>query len=149
MAIPSALDTSGLAAFFTSDHRLADDLWGAVESADDADVGAAFEAFDAAVRRHLDWEEQVLFPAFEASVGMPPHAGPTAVMRMEHDQIRALLGQMYGRRADAAALLARGDTLLLLLGQHNQKEEGMLYMMAELHLEDQWSALLERLAAHR
>lgn len=145
MPVPPNLDTSGLAAFFTSDHRLADELWADVETAEGPALVAAFEAFDAAVRRHLSWEEEVLFPAFERSVGMAPNQGPTAVMRLEHEQLRGLLSQMFARRNDLDALLDRGDTLLLLLGQHNQKEEGMLYMMAEMHLEEEWPALLAQL----
>jgi hemerythrin-like domain-containing protein len=93
-------------------------------------------------------EEEVLFPAFEAATGMTD-SGPTFVMRMEHDQMRGLLDQMGAalERGDQNALLDQGDTLLMLIQQHNQKEEGMLYPMSERALASEWPALHERLAA--
>jgi hemerythrin-like domain-containing protein len=71
-------------------------------------------------------------------------------MRMEHDQMRGLLDQMGAalERGDHDALLDQGDTLLMLIQQHNQKEEGMLYPMSERALASEWPALHDRLAAY-
>jgi hemerythrin-like domain-containing protein len=41
-----------------------------------------------------------------------------------------------------------GDTLLMLIQQHNQKEEHMLYTMAERALAADWAKLRERLIAY-
>lgn len=38
-----------------------------------------------------------------------------------------------------------GDTLMMVIQQHNVKEEGMLYPMAESALSAEWSALYPRL----
>ena len=139
---------AGPEARFTLDHRACDALWGRVEEAADADEGTAeaFARFDAALRRHLDMEEQVLFPAFEAATGMI--GGPTRVMRFEHDQMRGLLDQMGVAVADQdpGRLLDQGDTLLMLIQQHNVKEEGMLYPMMQMHLE--WAPLVPRLRGY-
>ena len=91
----------------------------------------------------------MLFPAFEAATGMTD-SGPTFVMRMEHEQMRGLLEQMGTalERGDHDALLDQGDTLLMLIQQHNQKEEGMLYPMSERALASEWPALHERVAAY-
>lgn len=135
--------------WFTADHRRCDEAWAAVEWAVDADEGtalAAWEAFDAHTRRHFDMEEAVLFPAFEAATGMV--RGPTAVMRAEHDQMRGLLDQMdrAARAGDWREVLDQGDTLLMVVQQHNSKEEGMLYPMAQAHLAGgEWAALVPRL----
>jgi len=98
------------------------------------------------MRTHLGNEEELLFPAFEAATGMTK-AGPTFVMRSEHEQMRALLGRMQAavERGDLRELLDQGDTLLLLIGQHNSKEEGMLYPLAERALAARWPEIRARL----
>lgn len=137
--------------WFTADHRRCDALWIVLETAlDDEDpdaIGAAWSAFSRATRGHLDAEEQVLFPAFEAATGM--FHGPTSVMREEHAQMRALLDRLDTAlaRRDWSGALDQGDTLLMLLQQHNTKEEGVLYPMAEQRLGDAWEEL--RAAAMR
>ena len=107
---------------------------------------ATLAAFDAKVRRHLAMEEEVLFPAFEEATGMHG-AGPTVVMRMEHQQMRALLDTM-GKAAETGNIddvLGHGDTLLMLIQQHNRKEEGMLYPMADNALGEAWQKVREDL----
>jgi hemerythrin-like domain-containing protein len=142
---------AGALQFFSDDHRRCDELWAAVEEAADAGeeakAVAAFAAFDAAMRRHLDMEEQVLFPAFEEATGMT--MGPTRVMRAEHQQMRGVLDQM-GQQAghDLGAVVDLGDTLLMLIQQHNLKEEGMLYPMADAHLRGGWPAIAAKLARY-
>ena len=141
---------SGIAAFFTEDHQRCDDLWAAVEAAEGtAGFAAAFSAFEAAMRRHLAMEEEVVFPAFEDATGMH-NMGPVAVMRHEHEQMRGVLAQMEAAASsgDHADCVAQGDTLLMLIQQHNLKEEGVLYPMMEAHLGPQWPALRERLARY-
>lgn len=148
MANPS----DGIITFFSDDHRECDELWasveGAVTSADKAKAATAWPAWPAFSQRllaHLKMEEEVLFPAFEAATGMK--GGPTAVMRSEHTQMRGVLAEMERRVAsgDLDGLLDQGDTLLMLIQQHNAKEEGMLYPMAEQVLSQQWSELAAKL----
>ncbi len=144
-------DTSqGLKEFFTLDHRRCDGKWAEVEAAAQAgDVDAekeSWRAFQGELLRHLRMEEEVMFPAFEQATGMTG-GGPTFVMRSEHEQMRGLLEQM-GAAADGDdydELVDLGDTLLMLIQQHNQKEEHMLYPMAEQALTADWAKIRERL----
>jgi hemerythrin-like domain-containing protein len=145
-----ASEHPGPDAFFTADHRECDRLWGELESlCREGDAKAARDAwtsFDRAMRRHFAMEEEVLFPAVEAAAGLMPHAGPTAVMRSEHEQMRGLLGQMEAAASsDLDELLDLGDTLLMLIQQHNTKEEGILYPMAGRALQADWDRLAEKL----
>jgi hemerythrin-like domain-containing protein len=91
-------------------------------------------------------EEEVLFPAFDARSGMAG-GGPVAVMKMEHQQMRGLLDQIGAamEAGDAGEAMDVGDTLLMLIQQHNVKEEGMLYPMAENILAAEWAGLAARL----
>jgi hemerythrin-like domain-containing protein len=138
-----------LAEFFAHDHDEVDGLWARVEAAaqgkDPERTRAAFDRFEEAQRHHIAMEEDVLFPAFEAATGMT--GGPTQVMRDEHQQMRGLLDQMRQCvvTGDTDGMLDLGDTLLLLIQQHNQKEEGVLYPMAEQVLGAQWAELHRRL----
>ncbi len=135
--------------FFSTDHRGCDSLWAKAEgSLDKKSEGAkaSFLAFDSAMRRHFAMEEELLFPAIEAKTGMTDQ-GPTAVMRMEHEQMRGVLDQMSQavETGDFQAALDQGDTLLMLIQQHNIKEEGVLYPMADQVLGAEWEELASKL----
>ena len=144
---------SGISAFFEQDHRDCDARWADVEELlDTQDVDAAspaWEKFDKGMRRHIAMEEEVLFPAFESAARMGG-GGPTAVMRMEHKQMLGLLEQIGAAMESGNTELAMdtGDTLLMLIQQHNIKEEGMLYPMAENVLAGHWPKLAELLAEY-
>ena len=138
--------------YFRNDHRRCDSGWSDVEAAADAADPAALAACWASFRntllRHLAMEEKLLFPAVEAATGMA-NAGPTQVMRMEHEQMRAVLAQMSAavESGDADELVDQGDTLNILIQQHNMKEEGVLYPLAERVLQADWPELRGRLEA--
>ncbi len=141
---------SGLAAFFEQDHRDCDARWADVEELLDTDdieaARPAWQKFIAGLIRHIAMEEEVLFPAFESASGMP-EGGPTAVMRMEHKQMKGLLEQVAGaiESGNSDLALEVGDTLLMLTQQHSAKEEQILYPMAENLLSGQWAEMATRL----
>lgn len=147
-----SVDSSGPLALFTQDHRRCDELWAELEQAggDPERARLLWTQFEHAMRQHFAMEEEVLFPALEDATGMHG-GGPTQVMRMEHAQMKGMLEQMAadvaGGRLDAA--LDHGDTLLMLIQQHNVKEESVLYPMAQHVLEPSWPDLVERLAKYR
>lgn len=141
---------SGLAAFFEQDHRDSDARWADVEELlATEDIEAARPAwlkFSAGMQRHITMEEEVLFPAFETASGMP-EAGPTAALRTEHRQMQDLLGQISNaiEAGDSEQALDAGDTLLMLIQQHNAREESELYPVAESLLAGRWAELAARL----
>jgi hemerythrin-like domain-containing protein len=119
----------------SSDHRRCDELFARAEehiANRQWDAGApAFGEFMGAMEQHFSMEEQVLFPSFEERTGQ--QFGPTQVMRMEHAQMRQLLREMAASVAerDRDAYLGQSETLLMLMQQHNAKEEQVLYRMAD------------------
>ena len=122
----------------TAQHRACDaDLVRTEQLAQSADWRAAELAVSEFVDQteaHLRYEEQTLFPRLEAA--LPMAAGPTTVMRGEHGQIRALFGELTAAVAahEADAVSEIVETLLLLLQQHNAKEEAILYPLADREL---------------
>lgn len=89
------------------------------------------EAFGRDLEAHFSAEEDVLFPAFEAATGMCE--GPTQMMRYEHDQMRNLLAQVVSAAAaeDGDEFAGLAETLLVLMQQHNAKEEYIVYPMCD------------------
>ena len=104
-------------------------------------------AFHEALERHLLIEERVLFAAFEEALG---HAvGPTAAMRSEHLRIRAVAQRMSEsvKERDGRAFAIHAEVLLLVLHQHSEKEEGVLYPMIERVLGRRCQDVLARMRA--
>ncbi len=79
-------------------------------------------------RRHHGKEEDVLFAAM-VDAGMPRHVGPIGMMLAEHDQGRGYV-QAMGSPDDRVAAKGARD-YATLLANHIQKENGILFPMAE------------------
>jgi iron-sulfur cluster repair protein YtfE (RIC family) len=137
--------------FLTTDHRRCDDFFAELEQAvsagSSASAKAALQQFRQAMLAHFSAEEETLFPAFEAKTGMS--TGPTQVMRGEHEQMRGLMNDAVDAlaRDDSEQCLGIADTLLIMMQQHNMKEENILYPMCDQHLAGNASTLLQRLEA--
>jgi hemerythrin-like domain-containing protein len=126
-----------LATVLTFDHRRCDELFAAAEEAashhDLATAAQRFEEFRRVTERHFRIEEETLFPAFEDATGLRGGGGPTAVMREEHSMMRGLFDEMGQALAqgEGERYLSQSETLLVLMQQHNLKEERMLYPLAD------------------
>ena len=135
--------------FFSRDHRHCDELLVALEKAlaqgDWGTVEPRAAGFLSGMEHHLGMEETELFPRLEGS----PAAGPVRVMRHEHEQMRGLFAELRGavERRAAEACLDLTDTLLMLMQQHNAKEEAILYPMADRALAGEAEGLLAQLGA--
>ncbi len=122
-------------------HKICDEIFCAFEELvhqnrwDEAET--TFADFRTQTLAHLDFEEQVLFPAFEQATGILREQGPTGVMIAEHKQIRdyiEAIGEALEQR-QSEKCLDLGDTLMITIGQHNMKEERILYPMCDEHLD--------------
>ncbi|QID17207.1 hemerythrin domain-containing protein [Nitrogeniibacter mangrovi] len=122
------------------DHTRCDMLFSEAEACAQAgqwrSCAALTAQFAETVLNHFSIEENAIFPGFEASTGMT--SGPTAVMRSEHEQMRRLLEALgnAARNEDADGFGDSAETLLILMQQHNLKEENILYPMCEQALAD-------------
>ncbi|PKO84934.1 MAG: hypothetical protein CVU17_01805 [Betaproteobacteria bacterium HGW-Betaproteobacteria-11] len=140
-------------ALLSADHQQCDERFAQAEAAvashDWATAASGLRALTRGLEAHFLAEEEILFPAFEQASGMS--TGPTAVMRLEHGQIRELLealDQALAAKEDEA-FAGAVETLLILLQQHNQKEENILYPMCDRLLDPDSlaGALRQRLEA--
>lgn len=135
----------------TTKHRECDDYFSDAESAVAKNnwslANEKFKQFTNELTIHLDAEESILFPQFEQATGMT--TGPTQVMRMEHEQMRSLLNDLSNALSSQSkdSFLGLSETLMVLMQQHNMKEEMMLYPMAQQHISNQ-NDLLNQLESH-
>lgn len=112
------------------DHNRLDEIFKEFQGIKNNDYSKAkmlFSEFKTGLQRHIVWEEEILFPLFENRTGMH-NSGPTAVMRMEHRQIKEFLEKIHDKivKKDTKTNdLERG--LIEVLIAHNRKEENILY----------------------
>ena len=139
-----------IAEFMTAKHGACDDEFAvAEENALDGNwskAETAFNAFHNGMAQHFKIEEDVLFPAL-ASAGGP--SGPVQVMLMEHTQIRGLLDEMAAAVTEKNEQEYSGlsETLLIVMQQHNHKEENILYPIMDQILSKEREALFIRMQA--
>ena len=87
---------------------------------------------------HHAKEERYLFPAL-AKVGVPSEGGPLAVMLEEHGESRDLVQAM---ERDAAGRVGAARRYVRLLRDHIEKENGVLFPLAETVLhKPEWDVL--------
>jgi hemerythrin-like domain-containing protein len=141
-----------ISSYMEQDHVLIDGIAERAVAAAQARDWTALERegcdFLRRLRRHIEMEEQVLFPAFEQRTGMS-ESGPSRVMRMEHDQMRPILEQMGKAVAaqDGAGYEQASSALLQILVPHNRKEEQMMYPMIDEAAGPDAQALLAQVKA--
>ena len=129
------------------DHKRCDDLFtqaeSMVHSKQWAQAEIFFSKFVQGMQRHFEHEEDILFPAFEIASGNS--AGPTMMMRQEHQNMRELLEDLQQALNDRNSdrYLGLAETLLIFMQQHNMKEEQILYPMIDTSCEEQTEQLMQ------
>lgn len=118
-------------AFMSTDHDRLEDIFKEFKKRRDSNRNEAkrlFHDFKIGLQKHIVWEEEILFPIFEQKTGMHD-SGPTAVMRMEHRQIKSFLEEIHKKLLadELEGIEAVEADLLEVLRLHNQKEENVLY----------------------
>ena len=137
---------SSIKDYLTNDHRKCDEIFAQMEdkaSNSLSDAKEIAQEFVNDMERHFQMEERVMFLEFENKTGMTQ--GPTAMMRQEHSQMRNLMSQLLEaiENDDKDKFFGLSETLMILLQQHNMKEEQMLYSMAQQHLSAEAPRIIE------
>jgi uncharacterized protein (DUF2249 family) len=133
---PDAPSLRGINEALAWDHdRLEEIEQRAFDLLQEGDPGArgAWADFSFGLRRHIRFEEELLFPAFERATNMGDF-GPTSVMRAEHRQIEELISAIGEALAMGRDPTSLRQELHRVLGAHNMKEEQVLYPLADQNL---------------
>ena len=132
--------------------RVLDALDGWAEGLDGADDGErpVLRRFMTCIREFVDpihhgKEEDILF-ALMVEHGFPKQQGPIAVMLHEHDLARRLIATMHGlaereapwSEAERAEAKRAAGSYTELMRQHIDKENGILYPMADARRMNAW-----------
>lgn len=122
-----------ITAFMSKDHKVIDEIFRRFQNGKNSDynrIKRLFSDFKINLQRHIVWEEEILFPLFESRTEMAS-SGPTAVMRMEHKQIKELLEEIHDNinRDKQTDELERD--LMETLTFHSHKEENILYPLID------------------
>lgn len=131
-------------------HGVCDEIFAAAENAalngDWTEAARRYADFRNQMEAHFRTEETLLFPGFEQATGNS--YGPTEVMRAEHRQMREMMEAMEKSISggDVDNYAGQSETLLIMMQQHNHKEEGILYPMCDDALSSDNGALAEQLA---
>lgn len=116
------------------DHSLYETLLSqcqdAVEIEDWGTADLALRDMVTHLKRHMALEEEVLYPAYEATAHAPQ--GPTRALREEHDQIVRLIRDMVRviKTRDSGHVLECLTHLENLMIKHHEKEEDIFLPMA-------------------
>jgi iron-sulfur cluster repair protein YtfE (RIC family) len=141
---------NSLEKFMSTDHKACDDAFASAEEAalnsQWSQAETVFNRYRSAMERHFRMEEELLFPAL-LNGGGP--AGPVQVMLMEHAQMNDLIDQLATALAgkNSKAYGGISETLLIVMQQHNLKEEQILYPIADRVLATERDALISRMQA--
>ena len=123
--------TTTIAEFMGHDHDRLDEIFNRFQAFKKQDSQKAlllFQELLTGLHRHIRWEEEILFPVFEAQAEMVRDHGPTGVMRNEHRQIKDFLEQIQAKVAEGDSTTEEAEEgLLRVLTAHNVKEEKILY----------------------
>lgn len=87
-------------------------------------------------RCHHGKEEDLFFPALEKA-GIPKEGGPLGVMLIDHDTGRGYVRGMSENLVNPSGFAENARNYINLLREHIDKEDGILYPMAEMHLSEQ------------
>jgi len=139
---------SDIKEFMTQDHKDCDEIFAQMEDAvvnKQDEALEKFEKFYDSLTNHFKMEEMVLFPMFDQKTGMSQ--GPTQVMVMEHEQMRKLLSGIEEaiESNDNDKFFGLSETLMILMQQHNMKEEQMIYSIAQEQLGDDADHIISRM----
>jgi len=127
--------------FLQTDHRRLDAIFERFQQAIKQNrwetASKDFRELSTGLKRHIKIEEEILFPVFEEKTGMF-NGGPTAVMRMEHTEIKDLLDKVLASTdaREASKAVDGYNALILILADHNMKEEHILYPESDSFLTD-------------
>lgn len=93
---------------------------------------------------HFSKEEEALFPEIEKFI--PREGGPTGMMLIEHEDLRntnveiqkAVSQYLGGSESEETkqAIQRHGNIFIGTLRPHIEKEDNMLFMMADMHMDE-------------
>jgi hemerythrin-like domain-containing protein len=136
---------SSIKDFLSTDHRECDEMFSkfeeALERSSAQEIEALYEEMRDRFFNHFKMEEEVVFKEFLESAGSG--CNPIPVMISEHENMRSLISRIgesikSGNKDMIYSLL---DTLMIVVQQHNMKEENVMYNLLDQSITDKDRAI--------
>lgn len=119
--------------FFRHDH---DRLEGLFHEFYETRKIALFQRLALAMDRHLDLEDNQMFPVYERRAGQAGQQ-PIRAMRTEHEELKNLLTTVHSHLANNNSAVALAATRLgELMELHHSREEAIVYGLIDDQLND-------------
>lgn len=137
--------------YLAEEHLRCDRLFARVEtciaSRDWAKAAEQFRNFEDALGRHILMEEGILFPAFANAVSNA--SAPIGMLRTEHQRLKAIMERLADsiQCESVRDFTLHADSYVLLIQQHNMKEEEMLYPFLDRVLADSRGRVVDAMCA--
>ncbi len=100
----------------------------------DSELNELSEYLDKDIEVHFKREEEALFPILGKYIGI--ETGPINVMIIEHNSCRELTSNLKKKieSKDYKSISSAGKALIELLSEHEDKEDSILFHIAEMQL---------------
>lgn len=133
-----------------SDHAKLDQLWAEFMAETHSAQNAArlFQQFSDHIVKHMDLEDNVLFPLFDKHTGLEGGIGPTALVRRDHANILKLMETVKKTAAtkDINKIQYASNHLQRALNAHRERENQMQYPVLDNVVNDgKWFEILKRI----
>jgi len=141
-----------IADVMTHDHKRCDEIFAQAEEAvaneEWEKAATVYKEFEDEVEHHFIMEETVLFPAYTAKTNL---SSVTEALMQDHMQLRIIIfeaGESI-KEKNQEQFLGQSETLLMMLQQHNKKEERKMYSMADSAFRGEADELLNKMGMPR
>lgn len=132
------MSEASISTIMSHDHRECDikfeDIESLVQEKNFEKASELFTVWKNVNLRHFEIEETILFP--ETANKMGGKIPPIMVMEMEHIQIKKCIDDMANAMElkNSDSFMGLADTCLIMIQQHNMKEEQILYPIIDRSL---------------
>lgn len=126
-----------IAEFMSQDHDRIDGLLERFRAGtiSPKEAQESLETFRCALEKHIEWEERVIFPAFENKTGSEG-AVSTDALRLQHEEFRRQIEDLRKcSSADKQNERNLAEVLIESLKDHNYAEESFIYPWIDSVLE--------------
>ncbi|MFA6427357.1 MAG: hemerythrin domain-containing protein [Candidatus Magasanikbacteria bacterium] len=136
--------------FMDADHAHVDHLWSdfLAEKHNPQKALELCKKFYSHIKKHIDIEDNVLFPRFDEFTGLSTEEGPTYIARRDHTSILKLIKQVEDActRNDVGEIERVAEHLGKALHKHRERENLIQYPVLDSFIPDEeWSTILEHI----
>lgn len=126
--------------FMKADHKKLDEEMESVLKSNEKKE--LLRIFSLHLKKHMEFEEKILFPLFEKSTKNGNISRPTSVLLKDHSKIRNLLEKLEILVRDKKSTHEKEQELFDTLRKHEKTEFGIVYPWLDQAIEDETAGII-------